>query len=191
MPRTLYEKLWDSHVVRQDSDGTALLYIDRHVVHEVTSPQAFDGLRDRGLRVRRPGQTLATVDHSIPTTDRSLPFSDEIAFTQVSRLAQNYNGAGGRGWSEGDFNRDGAVDFADLVKLAQNYNSSIPAQPVFGASADFQHDLAAAFAQVPEPGGLLCLAGFWGMTFRRRRRRGDHNHATRPSSAQKEGISHA
>src|SRR6186713_2280809 len=91
-PKTIVEKIWDDHVIATGTDGAPdVLGIDLHLVHEVTSPQAFDGLRDRGLRVRRPGQTLATVDHSIPTTDRSLPFADEIAFTQVSRLEQNCN----------------------------------------------------------------------------------------------------
>jgi 3-isopropylmalate/(R)-2-methylmalate dehydratase large subunit len=89
-PRTIVEKIWDDHVVAPGTDGAPdVLGIDLHLVHEVTSPQAFDGLRSRGLKVRRPGQTLATVDHSIPTTDRSLPFADEIAFAQVNRLELN------------------------------------------------------------------------------------------------------
>jgi 3-isopropylmalate/(R)-2-methylmalate dehydratase large subunit len=89
-PRTIVEKIWDDHLVAPGTDGAPdVLGIDLHLVHEVTSPQAFDGLRGRGLTVRRPGQTLATVDHSIPTTDRSLPFADEIAFAQVNRLEQN------------------------------------------------------------------------------------------------------
>jgi 3-isopropylmalate/(R)-2-methylmalate dehydratase large subunit len=89
-PRTIVEKIWDDHLVAAGTDGAPdVLGIDLHLVHEVTSPQAFDGLRARGLGVRRPGQTLATVDHSIPTTDRSLPFADEIACAQVNRLEQN------------------------------------------------------------------------------------------------------
>ncbi len=72
-PRTIIEKLWDSHVVAEQPGAPALLFIDLHLVHEVTSPQAFAGLRERGLKVRRPDLTLATVDHSIPTTPRSLP----------------------------------------------------------------------------------------------------------------------
>ena len=88
--RTIVEKIWDDHLVAPGTDGAPdVLGIDLHLVHEVTSPQAFDGLRARGLRVRRPGQTLATVDHSIPTTDRSLPFADEIALAQVNRLEAN------------------------------------------------------------------------------------------------------
>ncbi len=89
-PRTTVDKIWDEHLVAPGTDGAPdVLAIDLHLVHEVTSPQAFDGLRARGLKVRNPGQTLATVDHSIPTTDRSLPIADEIAATQVSRLEQN------------------------------------------------------------------------------------------------------
>ena len=70
MPRTIIEKIWDSHVVSEQPGAPALLYIDLHLVHEVTSPQAFAGLRERGLKVRRPEHTFATVDHSVPTTDR-------------------------------------------------------------------------------------------------------------------------
>jgi 3-isopropylmalate/(R)-2-methylmalate dehydratase large subunit len=89
-PKAIVEKIWDEHVVAAGADGAPdVLGIDLHLVHEVTSPQAFDGLRERGLHVRRPGQTVATVDHSIPTTDRSLPIADEIAARQVSRLEEN------------------------------------------------------------------------------------------------------
>ena len=70
-PRTLFDKIWDAHVVDQQDDGTCLLYIDRHLVHEVTSPQAFEGLRQSGRKVRRPDATLAVPDHNVPTTDRS------------------------------------------------------------------------------------------------------------------------
>ena len=69
-PRTLYQKIWDAHVVESRTDGTALLYIDRHLVHEVTSPQAFEALRLAGRTVRRPDLTLAVPDHNLPTTDR-------------------------------------------------------------------------------------------------------------------------
>jgi 3-isopropylmalate/(R)-2-methylmalate dehydratase large subunit len=89
MPRTIIEKLWDSHVVHQEPGAPALLYIDLHLVHEVTSPQAFQGLRERGLKVRRPDLTVATLDHSIPTSDRSLPIVDEIAAKQVAQLETN------------------------------------------------------------------------------------------------------
>src|SRR5919202_616398 len=89
MPQTLFEKLWDGHVVREQAGEPALLYIDLHLVHEVTSPQAFDGLRAAGRRVRRPDLTVATVDHNVPTTDRSLPVADPIAAQQMETLRRN------------------------------------------------------------------------------------------------------
>jgi 3-isopropylmalate/(R)-2-methylmalate dehydratase large subunit len=87
--KTLFDKIWDSHVVAEQQDCPAVLYVDLHLVHEVTSPQAFTGLRQRGLPVRRPDRTLATVDHSIPTHDRSLPIVDEMAARQIQMLEQN------------------------------------------------------------------------------------------------------
>jgi 3-isopropylmalate/(R)-2-methylmalate dehydratase large subunit len=90
MPRTIIDKIWDEHLVQVGRDGAPdVLGIDLHLIHEVTSPQAFEGLRARGLRVRRPDRTLATVDHSIPTTDRSLPMLDDLAGAQVRRLEAN------------------------------------------------------------------------------------------------------
>ncbi len=89
MKRTLFEKVWDSHVVRELADGVALLYVDLHLIHEVTSPQAFSGLRRAGRRVRRPERTLATVDHNVPTGDRSLPIADAVAAKQVDALGTN------------------------------------------------------------------------------------------------------
>jgi 3-isopropylmalate/(R)-2-methylmalate dehydratase large subunit len=89
-PRTLIEKIWDDHVVLHESGSPAVLYIDLHLVHEVTSPQAFQGLRDRGIKVRRPDHTMATLDHSIPTTDTRLQvIPDEIARKQVEQLRIN------------------------------------------------------------------------------------------------------
>jgi 3-isopropylmalate/(R)-2-methylmalate dehydratase large subunit len=88
-PRTIIEKLWDSHVVYEQEGNPALIYIDLHLVHEVTSPQAFAGLRARGLKVRRPDLTFATADHSVPTTDRSLPILDKTAAAQVRQLEAN------------------------------------------------------------------------------------------------------
>ncbi len=87
--KTLSQKVWDSHVVREEAGAPSLIYIDLHLVHEVTSPQAFQGLRERGLKVRRPDLTIATTDHSIPTSDRSLPILDPIAKKQVEQLAIN------------------------------------------------------------------------------------------------------
>jgi 3-isopropylmalate/(R)-2-methylmalate dehydratase large subunit len=89
MPRTLFEKLWDAHVVRQPEHQPTLLYIDLHLVHEVTSPQAFEGLRVANRAVRRPDLTVATADHNVPTTDRSLPISDPIGAKQIDTLRQN------------------------------------------------------------------------------------------------------
>jgi 3-isopropylmalate/(R)-2-methylmalate dehydratase large subunit len=88
-PRTIVEKVWDSHVVSESEGAPSLLYIDLHLVHEVTSPQAFSGLRARGLKVRRPDLTFATTDHSTPTTPRHLPIVDEIAAKQVAQLDTN------------------------------------------------------------------------------------------------------
>ena len=88
-PRTLFDKIWDSHVVSRQDDGTCLIYIDRHLVHEVTSPQAFEGLRLAGRRVRRPDLTLAVADHNVPTTDRSQGIDDEESRIQVEALTRN------------------------------------------------------------------------------------------------------
>jgi 3-isopropylmalate/(R)-2-methylmalate dehydratase large subunit len=88
-PRTLYDKIWDDHLVHEQPDGTALLYIDRHLVHEVTSPQAFEGLRMTGRKVRAPEKTLAVVDHNVPTTDRSQGIAEEESRIQVETLAMN------------------------------------------------------------------------------------------------------
>lgn len=87
--RTLFDKIWDRHLVHQGSDAPAILYIDLHLVHEVTSPQAFDGLRAKDLGVRRPQRTVATMDHSSPTTSLSLPLVDEMAARQLRQLQQN------------------------------------------------------------------------------------------------------
>ncbi|MGO9232025.1 MAG: 3-isopropylmalate dehydratase large subunit [Bryobacteraceae bacterium] len=89
MPHTIIEKLWNSHLVEEQPGAPALLFIDLHLVHEVTSPQAFQGLRERSLKVRRPDLTIATADHSIPTTDRSLPIVDRIAAKQLAQLEAN------------------------------------------------------------------------------------------------------
>ncbi len=88
-PRTLYDKIWDYHVVDAAPDGTTLLYIDRHIVHEVTSPQAFESLRVSGRKVRSPERTLLVVDHNIPTTDRSLPVEEPESKAQIEYLAEN------------------------------------------------------------------------------------------------------
>jgi 3-isopropylmalate/(R)-2-methylmalate dehydratase large subunit len=89
MPRTLFEKIWDAHVVHQEAGKPALIYIDCHLIHEVTSPQAFEGLRLAGRRVRRPDLTFATMDHNVPTWDRSLPITDQVARVQIETLERN------------------------------------------------------------------------------------------------------
>ena len=89
MPRTLFDKIWESHVADERDDGTSLLYIDRHLVHEVTSPQAFEGLRDAGRVVRRPDATLAVADHNVPTTDRSQGIAEAGSRLQVETLEAN------------------------------------------------------------------------------------------------------
>ena len=89
MARTLFDKVWDAHVVAAPAGQAALLYVDLHLVHEVTSPQAFDGLRANGRRVRQPLQTVATVDHNVPTTPRGLPIVDAIAARQIEALQKN------------------------------------------------------------------------------------------------------
>ena len=88
-PKTLFDKIWDAHVVHRQDDGTCLIYIDRHLVHEVTSPQAFEGLRNAGRPVRAPNRTLAVADHNVPTTDRSAGIADEESRIQVEALANN------------------------------------------------------------------------------------------------------
>jgi 3-isopropylmalate/(R)-2-methylmalate dehydratase large subunit len=88
-PRTLYDKIWDAHLVHEADGGTCLIYIDRHLVHEVTSPQAFEGLRMAGRKVRAPHKTLAVVDHNVPTTDRSKGIDDPESALQVATLADN------------------------------------------------------------------------------------------------------
>jgi 3-isopropylmalate/(R)-2-methylmalate dehydratase large subunit len=87
--RTLYDKIWEKHLVDQQADGSCVLYIDRHLVHEVTSPQAFEGLRMSGRKVRRPEATLAVADHNVPTTDRSAGIADEESRIQVETLIEN------------------------------------------------------------------------------------------------------
>lgn len=88
-PRTLFQKIWESHIVAQPPDSPTILYIDLHLVHEVTSPQAFTGLREKGLRVRRPDLTVATMDHSTPTSDLNLPIADQLAERQILQMRKN------------------------------------------------------------------------------------------------------
>src|SRR4051812_26417472 len=106
--RTLYDKIWDDHLVDQQPDGTSLIYIDRHLVHEVTSPQAFEGLRMTGRKVRAPEKTLAVVDHNVPTSDRNLPNPDPESAEQIKTLADNARDFGLEYYNEFD-KRQGIV----------------------------------------------------------------------------------
>ncbi len=92
--KTMFEKIWESHVVRTEPDGTVLLYVDRHIVHEVTSPQAFEGLQLAGRRPRRPQAALAVPDHNVPTTDRDKPIEDLVSAKQVDTLRENCQATG-------------------------------------------------------------------------------------------------
>ena len=105
MAKTLFEKVWDAHVVTQQPETPAILYIDLHLIHEVTSPQAFTGLRQRGLKVRRPERTVATMDHSIPTTDPSLPILDVLAAAQIKQMETNASEFGIRLYGMNSVNR--------------------------------------------------------------------------------------
>src|SRR5258707_434484 len=107
-PRPLYDKIWDDHMVDQQPDGTCLLYIDRHLVHEVTSPQAFEGLRAAGRKVRATEKTLAVVDHNIPTSDRNLPNPDPESAEQIRVMAENAKEFGIEYYGEHDL-RQGIV----------------------------------------------------------------------------------
>ena len=88
-PQTLFEKIWSNHVIHEEEGRPSLIWVDRHLIHEVTSPQAFDGLRLAGRRVRRPDLTFATVDHNVPTTARSIPIQDPISKNQIDVLGRN------------------------------------------------------------------------------------------------------
>lgn len=89
MGTTLFEKIWDRHVIKTIDGGPSVLYIDRHFIHEVTSPQAFQGLEQRGLKVFRPKQVIATADHNVPTLNQHLPIKEELSRIQVQTLREN------------------------------------------------------------------------------------------------------
>src|SRR6266540_1731793 len=107
--RTLYDKLWDSHVVRSETDGTALLYIDRHLVHEVTSPQAFEGLRLAGRKPWRAESIVATADHNTPTKDWDQGIRDPISRAQVDTLDANIKATGAKAYFPFRDHRQGIV----------------------------------------------------------------------------------
>ena len=87
--RTLFDKIWDAHIVDEVDDGPQVLYIDRHLIHEVTSPQAFAGIEKRGIQLFRPQQTIATADHNVPTKNQHLPIQDPLSKNQVDALVTN------------------------------------------------------------------------------------------------------
>jgi 3-isopropylmalate/(R)-2-methylmalate dehydratase large subunit len=89
MGKTLFEKIWNKHVVKSIPDGPDVVYIDKHFIHEVTSPQAFAGIEKRGLKVARPQQVVATADHNVPTFNQHLPIRDQLSREQVQRLVEN------------------------------------------------------------------------------------------------------
>jgi 3-isopropylmalate/(R)-2-methylmalate dehydratase large subunit len=89
MSKTLFDKIWEKHVVKKIEDGPSVLYIDKHFIHEVTSPQAFNGLNKRGIKVFRPQQTVATADHNVPTLNQHLPIKEELSRKQVEALIKN------------------------------------------------------------------------------------------------------
>ena len=93
-PKTMFEKIWDAHVVHEEPGQPSIIYVDLHLIHEVTTPQAFEGLRLAGRKVRRPDLTVATVDHNTPTWDLSLPVTDEISKRQLDALEDNLKGTG-------------------------------------------------------------------------------------------------
>ena len=86
---SLFEKIWNTHVVKEITDGPSVLYIDKHFIHEVTSPQAFTGLNKRGIKVFRPAQTIATADHNVPTINQHLPIKEELSRLQIEALIKN------------------------------------------------------------------------------------------------------
>src|SRR6476469_9317118 len=109
-PRTLYDKIWDDHLIEEAADGACLIYIDRHIVHEVTSPQAFEGLRLAGRKVHAPEKTLLVVDHNVPTSDRKLPNPDPESAAQIAYLAENAKHFGIEYYDEFDI-RQGICQF--------------------------------------------------------------------------------
>ena len=116
MAKTLYDKIFDDHIVDRQPDGTCVLYIDRHLVHEVTSPQAFEGLRLTNRKVRAPAKTLAVVDHNVPTSDRSKPNRDPASAAQIAYFAENAALFGLEYY--GEFDRVGLVGGESIVDTA-------------------------------------------------------------------------
>ena len=128
-PKTLYEKIWDSHVVREEPGKPALIYIDRHLIHEGTSPQAFAGLKAEGRTVRRPDLTFAVMDHSVPTKDRLLPIVDLDAKAQFDALERNCRETSVRLFDMHSKNQ------ALCISSGRSSVSPSPAKPLFAVTA--------------------------------------------------------
>ena len=118
MSTTLYDKIWNDHLVDQQEDGTALLFVDRHLIHEVTSPQAFEGLRNSNRKVRHPNLTLAVADHNVPTTDRTKGISDQESKIQVDTLESNCKEFGVQLFGMDD-KRQGIVHILSLIHISE------------------------------------------------------------------------
>ena len=116
MAQTLYDKIWKEHIVHQQDDGTTLIYVDRHLIHEVTSPQAFEGLRLSKRKVRKPNLTLAVADHNVPTTNRSEGIHDEESKIQIEELEKNCNEFGIEIFNMKD-KRQGIVHILSLIHI--------------------------------------------------------------------------
>src|ERR1041384_7738933 len=141
-PRTLFDKLWDSHVVRAESDGTALLYVDRHLVHEVTSPQAYEGLKLHGRKPWRAQSIVATADHNTPTKDWDKGIADPISRTQVETLDANIRETGARAYFPFLDRRQGIVHV-----IGPEQGATLPGMTVVcGASPTSTHGAFAALA---------------------------------------------
>ena len=116
MSQTIYDKIWNELLVHEQKDGTSLLFVDRHLIHEVTSPQAFEGLRNTKRKVRQPKLTLAVADHNVPTTDRSKGISDEESKIQVDTLDANCKEFGVQLFGMND-KRQGIVHILSLIHI--------------------------------------------------------------------------
>src|SRR3979490_493391 len=170
-PRTLHDKIWDDHLVDQQPDGTCLIYIDRHLVHEVTSPQAFEGLRLTGRKVHAPEKTLCVVDHNVPTTNRNLPNPDPESAAQIAYLAENAKVFGLEYYNEFD-RRQGIVH---IIGPEQGFtlpgttlvcgDSHTATHGAFGALAygigtsEVEHVLATQTLSQPKPKSMVIRYG--------------------------------
>jgi len=160
MSKTLFDKIWDAHVVKELGDGEVLLYIDRHLVHEVTSPQAFEGLRLAGRKVRCPEKTFATMDHNVPTDENRMNITDPIAKAQVDALSENCSETNVTLFPLGD-DRQGVIHI-----IGPEQGIVLPAMTVVcGDSHTATHG---AFGSIAFGIGTSEVAPKWSMCWRRR-----------------------